>query len=150
MHLILLAVHSLVARILHHLLHGLELLLLGVEEDFLGLLLGDGGCGLGSSRITAHLSLHQDLLSLWIHHVVLMCLHELLLRQPDMFHGISEEVSADLLFLLNHVHDEFLVLACLLRSQQLSALSQELTLFLSKTLSRIPHDDLEDILVVGE
>ena len=80
-------------------------------------MLGDGGWGLGSSGITAHLSLHQDLLGLRIHHVVLMSLHKLLLRQPDMFHGVSEEVSADLLFLLYHVHNEILVLVSLLPSK---------------------------------
>ena len=149
-HLILLVVHSLIARILHHFLHGLELLLLGVEEDFLGLLLADGGRDPGGTGITTHLSLHQDLLSLRIHHVELMSLHELLLRQSDVIHSIGEEISADLLLLLNHVHDELLVLACPLLSEQLSALPQELTLFLSKALSRILHDDLEDIFVVGE
>jgi hypothetical protein len=42
-----------------------------------------------------------------------MGLHELLLRETDVLHGLSKEVSADFLFLLYHVHNEFLVLIVL-------------------------------------
>jgi hypothetical protein len=79
-----------------------------------------------------------------------MSLHELLLGDPYVLHRISEEISADLLFLLHHFHDKLLIFTILTCSLDFSSFLQQFRLLLSEALSRVFHDNLEDILVVGE
>lgn len=79
-----------------------------------------------------------------------MSLHELLLTKTNMFHGITEEVSADLLLLLDHLHNELLVCGGVLTTQELTTLLQQFLLLFRETCSGILHYDTEDILVVRE
>lgn len=71
------------------------------------------------------------MLGLRIRHVKLMSLHEFLFIQADVLHGFCKEISAGLLLLINHFHNELLVLVRLVVAEEVTALYQELLLFLS-------------------
>jgi hypothetical protein len=127
--MILLASHALALRILHHLSHVFELLLLRFNEYLLCLLTGYRRWG----RITgAHMTLHYDFLCLWILHVKLICLIEHPFSEADVLHGVSKKINANLLLLLYHLYYEFLVFTHLVIAEEVTALNQELLRLISE------------------
>ena len=132
----------------HHFLHGLKLLLFTVEEDFLGLVTGQLW-GSGSSS-WLELSLHECLLSLWVRHVDLMHLHELLLVHSNVLHGVLKQVSAHLFLLLDHFLDNFLVVRHLSVLEELSSALEEICLLDSESCLSVLLYDEEHFLVIVE
>lgn len=138
-----------VLLLLHHAPHAIELLLLAVKENLLGLLFGELR-GSTCARLRGELSLHEDLLGLGIAHVDLMHLHELLFVETNVVHGLLEEVPTELLLLVNHILDDFLVLAHLTLFEESAALGKHGLLVGCEPLLRMLLNNKEDFLVVVE
>ena len=141
--LIILRGHGSSLLVLHRGLHHLELLFLLVEEDLLGLLLGQGqGCG------SSQLRQHELLLSLFVLVVVLVSDQEFVLSQAEEIHDLQEKVRSHALLLLNHLPDELTVLFLLASFEEGTSLLEQLSLLICESLPRILHHNKEQLLVV--